>query len=649
MEPEPSVSHIAQMEDTEGSMEDLQDDQDGDVEDVQDESILEIEPMTVNGKQVKHVKLVTNKNVEGTPFTLRTCFLIILLGMGLAVLFMVVVGVTMGKDSSSESTSSPDQSMFSRAAVATDVGLCSDIGSAILKQGGSAVDAAISSLLCVGVVNPQSSGLGGGMFMLVYDKKSQKAETLMAREKAPAAATVNMYQNDATEQLRGYRSVAVPGELQGMWEAHKVYGKLPWQELFTSVIELAENGFPMTAHQERALNKFSKVHNITSLPEYARLVARYQTDDGRWKTAGDIVSCPILAKTLKAISINGHTELSTGQSGQRLIQEMNTYGGILTTADMEDYTAEWMPASTLSLGQDKTLLTSPTPSGGPFVQFIINILSNINLSDTLLKSSDDRTQIYHKFIEASKFAFALRSYVGDVDTAEVQEVLNKMKSESLAKTVFSQIEDNQVTYTDASGYDPLHSTASHHGGTCHISVVDEDGNAVSATTTVNYHFGSLMISNSTGILWNNEMADFDTPVSQPASSVNYIEPGKMPLSAMSPVIVVNEKSGDVELVTGSAGSRAIITTNAWITLMSVFTEATLEDITDEKRVHNQLQPENVVMYESGLDQDILNSLVSMGHTLKEKPLLSIVQSIRRSGNRWDAYSDKRKHGRAAGY
>ncbi|XP_022106187.1 gamma-glutamyltranspeptidase 1-like isoform X2 [Acanthaster planci] len=586
----------------------------------------------------------SKKKRRGSEFSLMKRVIVLVVAITIAITFMVVVAVTVSRDGEVVTTGTKMTSgSFRRAAVAADVGICSEMGRDILKQGGGAVDAAITSLLCVGVVNPQSSGLGGGMFMLVYHKDMGKAEALMARERAPAAATANM-----TRETFGATSIAVPGELSGMWEAHQRYGRLPWGKLFQPVISLAEEGFPVTAHLARALSILSRRVANWTLPEHAGFLTRYANEDGTWKGVGETVYAPKLARTLRAIAMNGVSELINGTTAQRVVQEIQDYGGLITAADLADYKAEWREVNAAPIGQGRSVLTTPSPSGGPVVQFLINVLGNYKISSADFETTERQIKTYHRFVEASKFAFALRSYLGDVEAPEVQEVLDKMRSEEYAKTVFAKIREDAVTFANASGYDALLNTASHSGGTCHISVVDESGNAVSVTSSVNYYFGSMILSNTTGLILNNEMADFDTPSSQPASSANHVAPGKIPLSAMSPVIVVKENGG-AELVVGSAGSRAIITTNALVALRSAFTDASLKDIIDDKRIHNQLQPNNVAVYENGFPTDVVDGLVNMGHVVESRTLISVAQAIKRSEDGWTAYSDPRKKGQAAGY
>ncbi|XP_038068571.1 glutathione hydrolase 1 proenzyme-like [Patiria miniata] len=597
--------------------------------------VLDIEPSVVHKKE--------------SDFSLTKRVIASMLAIVVAIVFFVVVAVTVTDTNRTTISETHTEARpvvpgrYQRAAVAADVGLCSEMGRDILKQGGTAVDASITTLLCVGVVNPQSSGLGGGMFMLVYHKNTGKSEALMARERAPAAANAN-----TTLETFGITSVAVPGELSGMWEAHQRYGRLPWTALFEPVIRLAEEGFPVTAHLAKALGFLTRRGLNLTQPQFAGFRVRYANADGSWKEVGDTVYAPKMARTLRAIARNGISEFSNGTTAQQLVQEIQEYGGLITAADLAGYTAEWREAQAVPIGRGMTVLTTPSPSGGPVLQFIINILRNYNMSSADFKTTGNKIKTYHRFVEASKFSFALRSHLGDVETAEVQEILNKMQSKAFAKSIYSQIREDAVTFTNASGYNALLNTAPHSGGTCHISVVDQYGNAVSATSSVNYYFGSQILSSTTGLILNNEMADFDSPASQPASDANYIAPGKMPLSAMSPVIVLNENGG-AELVAGSAGSRAIITTNAWVTLRSVFTDASLKEIIDDKRIHNQLQPKNIALYEKGFQMDVINGLVDMGHVVDSRTLVSVLQAIRRLDDGWMAYSDPRKQGYAAGY
>ncbi|XP_022106756.1 gamma-glutamyltranspeptidase 1-like isoform X2 [Acanthaster planci] len=564
--------------------------------------------------------------------------------LGLAVSKWNLIREGVGPTQDGENPSIPG--WYRTGAVATDVGLCSKMGRDILKRGGSAVDASITSLLCVGVVNAHTSGLGGGMFMLIYHKSTGKADALMARERAPAAATVNMTKVDR------YLDTAVPGELSGMWEAHQRYGCLPWRELFQPVIQLAEEGFPVTEHITRGfrfIDKNKYIPDLARYPHYKGLMARYlDPATALWKVEGDIAYAPRLARTLRAIAMNGASELYSGETSRLLFQDVQERGGFLTAADLESYSAEWREAPAVSIGRGMTVLSTPSPSSGPLVQFILSIVKHRNMSSADFESAPDKAKVYHWFVEASKFAFALKPYLGDVETLELQKVLEKLQSDEHARSIFSRIQEDGVTFTNASDYGELGSNGVQEGGsTSHISVVDQFGNAVSATSSINKYFASGL-SRRTGMILNNQMLDFTTPEDQPVSSANYIAPGKRPFSAMAPMIVLNENK-EAELIVGSSGSSAIININAWTILRAIFTDASLQEIIDERRLNHDLQSENAIIHEKGFPQEVIDNLKAMGHKTKMRRYMSVVQAIRRLDNGWMAYSDPRKQGYAAGY
>lgn len=581
------------------------------------------------------------------------CALVLTIGLVLAIIFTIVIAVTSstlgndnpteGKDNPTEGARDEKSDVYQQAAVVSDVETCSILGKNILQQGGSAVDAAITSQLCVGLVNAQSSGLGGGFFMVISDADSGTTAYLDARESAPLAA------NDAfaASQLAagspyGINNTAIPGEVHGLWEAHQRYGKLPWADLFTPVIKLAENGYKATSHLEITLGRLAEEKPLSS---YMGDWGIYTLDNGEPKRAGDLIRNIALANTLRAIAANGSDEFYAGETARNMIDEIQAYGGIMTMADLAGYSATWGDALTSPLGDDMTLVVPSMPSGGPVLQFLVNVMQSFNLTRKDFTSEAARTRTYHRFLEASKFAFGLQSQLGDVITLGVQQALSALSSMDYARDVAASVSDNEVTFTNGSYYKASQHVSTTLGGTSHVNVLAANGDAVLSTTSVNYRFGSKIRSPATGIIYNNEMADFSLIPSSP----NYVQPSKRPLSSMCGCLVL-AKDGRVKMVEGSAGSKRIITVNAWILLSTLLGEVPLSQAIDERRVHAQVNPEIYEDHEEDFNANILSELKSLGHSFTPSRSFSVVQAILQEDD-GDilAYSDPRKGGKPAGY
>ncbi|XP_071493203.1 glutathione hydrolase 1 proenzyme-like [Diadema antillarum] len=583
-------------------------------------------------------------------------------GLAVAVIFTIVLalvsgrggkeGVAMATPTNGSTGTTPANgstedrsSVFQSAAVASDVDICSKMGSDILRKNGSAVDAAITTQLCIGLVNSQSSGLGGGFFMVIYSQSTGESRFLDARETAPLAANEAYVANLlAADSPFGIQNTAVPGEVRGLWEAHQKYGSLPWSDLFQPVIELAENGYRATEHLDVTLQRMIKKKNLS---EYTGAWDIYMREDGSPKRAGDLVQNRLLAQTLRAIAANGSDEFYTGNTAQKLVQEIQELGGIITAEDLANYTTRWGDALSSPFGDGGTLLTTGSPSGGPVLQFITNVMQAFNLTSADFASPDALVLTYHRFLETLKFAYGLRSHMGDSDSPKVRQVLADLASLDVAREVAASIPHDAVTHTNISYYQVAPRVSSTLGGTSHLNVLAPNGDAVSSTTSVNYRFGSSIRSSTTGLIFNNEMADFSLYDTSP----NFVEPGKRPLSAMGGLIVL-DKEGKVKFVEGSAGSKRIISINAWMALATVLGDIPLSEAVDEPRIHCELRPPNIVAdYEENFPQKVLDGLSRLGHSLTElETWLSVVEAILRDDDgRILAYSDQRKGGAPAGY
>lgn len=487
-------------------------------------------------------------------------------------------------------------------AVVTDHEACSEIGRRILERHGTAVDASIAALICNGVRTPHSMGIGGGCYMVVYDRHSETSVAIDGRETAPGRMTHDLYKDMRMKNVRA-SLIAVPGELKAYKLAHGIYGRLPWKDLFTPTIEMMREGFPLSSATARALRVTEQYGmKLIDFPLLCEIFCS-NTTTGELKKEGDLIFMPNLVTTLEGIANEGPDYLYESPVTVQIVNEIKERGGVLENIDFTmDYKALIESAMEFRFG-DYSMYTTGGNSGGPVVGLILNILKGLKFSGDDLSSTDRKVEAYHKIIEAIKLAYADRYQLGDPSYENsTVELLKKMQSEEYASYLRRHI-DNVETH-DVDYYTSVGGEYRETEGTSHVSVLSPYGDAVSVTSTINYYFGSGIVSNSTGIIWNNEMQDFDTT---PENSPNLVAPGKRPRSSMSPVIVVNKSTGKVKLVTGAAGGSKITTTTAQIIARTLLLDQSLEEATDAKRFHHALYG-NKLYLEKGFPEDIVSGL-----------------------------------------
>ncbi|KAJ4715620.1 Gamma-glutamyltranspeptidase [Melia azedarach] len=558
--------------------------------------------------------------------------------------------------SSRESPTGPrrEQIVARQGVVATDDGRCSDIGMKVLEEGGHAVDAAVAAAFCLGVVSPASSGIGGGAFMLIR-LANGTTQALDMRETAPMSASENMYHGNHTLKRSGILSVAVPGEIMGLRKAWEQHGKLRWERLVEPAEALARNGFKVSPFLRMQMER---AESYILADKGLRDVF---TSNGAILKIGDICRNIKLADTLGKISKHGLNIFYNGSVGINLVQDIQKAGGILTIRDLQRYQVKMREPITANILGFK-LIGMPPPSSGPATMMLmLNILSDYGVPADLFGPLG-----IHRQIEALKHSFGVRMNLGDPDFVDTSEVLADMLSPIFSRALQKTIRDNMIL--DVNHYGSRWNQIDDHG-TSHVSIVDNERNAVAMTTTINAYFGAKILSPSTGIVVNNQMDDFSIPngsaSKHPPAPANFIRPGKRPLSSMTPTIVLKDEK--LRGVVGASGGANIISATAQALLNHFINGMDPLSSVMAPRYYQQLTP-NIVYYENWtsviddhyeMGADVVALLQHMGHDLESMGggavcqfvvhELETAEEINGGIGRLVGVSDPRKGGIPAGY
>ena len=523
--------------------------------------------------------------------------------------------------------------------VAADHPMASQLGAQTLANGGNAADAAVTTLLALGLMNPFASGMGGGGFCL-YRPNGKPVEVLDFRERAPSKATRDMYIRDGKADIKltmvGGLAVGVPGEVVGLETLHKKFGKLDWKRVVKPVRRAAESGFPAGKLLPKRL-KSREERILKHAPSMAKIYQR----DGAWIKAGDIIKNAGIAKLLKLVENKGRAAFTTGDVPEEIARVVQNSGGILLAKDLAAYEPTWRKPLKSTYRGFEVYAMPPPSSGGTTIITALNILEGYDLP--LLGRNP---QTVHMVVEALKHAFADRAeWLGDADFVDVpvKRLISKAYAAQLRQTIKPWKTGLPAEYgTRANPPDD--------SGTTHVSIVDAEGNMAACTSTINTSFGSMVFVEKYGLILNNEMGDF---TAQPGVANNYglegteqnaVQPGKRPLSSMAPTLVL--KQGKPVMAVGGSGGPTIITGTLLALIRVMDWRMSPKNAIETKRIHHQWLPNK--LFVEGDDSSFLETFRKRGHDVDVRRAYNSIQMVfvDQDGTR-TGVSDPRKNGAPA--
>lgn len=512
-------------------------------------------------------------------------------------------------------------STFNKAAVVTAHPLASEVGVKILKQGGNAIDAAVAVQFALAVVYPNAGNIGGGGFMLYRDHRGN-LDALDFREKAPLKASRDMYldaQGNVIPELSLYSQLAsgIPGSVAGMWEAHRKYGKLQWKDLLLPAIQLAKTGFKIS---QRQANEFEshKERFVKLNPAGAAIIKTTV-----WR-AGDLFIQEELAKTLERIAIEGRDGFYKGKTADFIVAEMGKGKGIINHQDLLDYQALWRTPISTNYRGHRVISMPPPSSGGTSLLALLKSVEQFPLQRWGFQTDSTIRVI----VEAERYVYANRAkYLGDPDFIKVpiqQLIDSASNAHKLHSFNFHKATSSKDVNADViPGYESEQTT--------HFNIVDEQGNAVSITTTLNDSYGSGVFVEGAGFLLNNEMDDFSVKTGVPnmygltGEKANEIQPGKRMLSSMTPTIV--EKDGKLFMVVGTPGGSTIITSVFQTILNVIDFRQNAQSAVSLPRFHHQWLPDRIDVENNAIDVNLRDQLTKDGYTINPRGTIGRVENI----------------------
>lgn len=532
--------------------------------------------------------------------------------------------------------------------IATQGKAATNAAKKMFDLGGNAFDAAVAASFVISVERPQSTGLGGGGFLLAHHAKSKKVFAIDFRERAPFKAYEKMFQDEqgkvlSTKSVHGIHAVGVPGTVAGLTYIAEKYATLPLQTLIQPAIELAEKGFPVYPNLQSAIERKHK-----HFSDAAKAI--FVSQDGAPLKNGDQLVQKDLAKTLRSIALKGKSGFYDGWVAHALINESKRLGGMMTMEDLNRYEVKYRKPVEGDYKGYRVVSMPPPSSGGTHIMQILNTLEHLEAKHASASNPFDADRI-HKVVYSMQRAYADRaSYMGDPDYVEVP--VEKLRSESYTKSLASEFDPKKAL--DSSTIGQVQAINEGSNETTHFSIMDKEGNVIASTQTINYGFGSGLVVPGTGVVLNNEMDDFSA---KPGAAnlfgaiggvPNAIEPGKRPLSSMSPTIVM-DSNGKPFMALGSPNGTRIITCVVQTLLNVIDHSMPLWDAVSTQRYHHQWYPEEIRTEKPGFSAEATKALEDMGYVVKQNPYHCRIQAVKmESNNRLHAVSDIRGEGASFG-
>ncbi|TDK42915.1 gamma-glutamyltransferase [Algoriphagus formosus] len=531
-----------------------------------------------------------------------------------------------------------------KAMVVSARGEASRIGIEIMKKGGNAFDAMMATEMALAVTFPFAGNLGGGGFA-VYRLANGEIGSIDYREKAPGAAHRDMYLDENGDVIpglstKGALASGVPGTIAGIFEAQSRFGKLEPKDILQPVIDLARNGFVVSTQQAGRLQ---------SIREVVREVNGENTFYGKEWNAGDTIKNIALAETLERIASNGRDEFYQGETAKILVDHMQKMGGIITEEDLAAYEAAWREPIVFDYKELRVISMAPPSSGGVTIGQILKMVEPYDLQ-AMGHNSADYVQV---LTEAMRRAYADRNYyLGDPDFVEIP--IDELLDDDYLKERMGSFNPEMATLSaDIAEGKVLFAESME---TTHYSIMDEEGNALAVTTTLNGAYGSKVYLDELGFFMNNEMDDFSSKAGVPnmfgliGADANSIAPGKRMLSSMTPTLV--ERDGKLWMILGTPGGSTIITAVAQTILNAYEFDMTMQEAVEAPRFHHQWLPDQILFEENTLDSALLKALSAKNYLINEgrTPIIGSVDAIMLlPDGKLEGGADPRRENEAAGY